>query len=91
MPAARIGFGDDLLIEDLLVYPNPSEGRINIQYSPQQIADLHIYDATGRLIFDRQRMDNIDLTLDLEKFGRGMYLLRVTDGYRVLMKKVLID
>jgi len=87
---ARIGFTDPSFT-DLLVYPNPSQGRITIRYSLESAADLHIYDPVGRLVYDQMRLEHVDLIVDLAQFGSGMYLVRLTSGSRVIMKKVLVD
>ena len=90
MAPTRMGFGD-VSFNELILYPNPSQGRLTVRYTPETLADLQVYDPVGRLVFSRMNLDNIDLTLNLAEFGRGMYLVRVTEGSEVMISKVLVD
>jgi hypothetical protein len=73
---------DDLLADQLLLYPNPNAGQFRLDLSAlAQAADLQIYDATGRWLGSREQVRG-QVSLDLREFGHGpgLYLLRVQVG-----------
>ena len=63
-------------------YPNPSTGRFTIEFTEPVVGGSYysVYDATGRVLFQRPFPTGATLEeVDLSHFGRGMYVLRVTD------------
>ena len=84
----RLGFENEP--SELLIFPNPSQGNVNIRYDPQSKVDLHIYDPIGRMVFDRQNMESVDLLIDLRSYGKGVYLLWIKENQDIRMQKILI-
>jgi type IX secretion system substrate protein len=74
------GIEDELLSGSFSVYPNPSSGRINIQYSsniPGNKVGLQVRDLRGKLIHKESlTMNNgmIEISLDLQNSPAGMYV-----------------
>lgn len=74
------------------VYPNPSEGKLNIQFSNGVTSgNLKLYDVTGRQVRGFAFQDRS--TLDTEFIGlqAGVYMLSVeTDKGKIYVKKVQV-
>ena len=68
-------------LEDLLVYPNPSNGQVSIQekfVGQLAQANIQVFDMSGRTIHQQVGCQN---ALDLQSVQQGVYLLRIeTDG-----------
>jgi hypothetical protein len=75
-----------LQVEDFLIYPNPTNGIIYINYMETTSSDVEIFDISGRLL-NRFRLNQSGSTsLDLSEYGAGLYLLKI--GTR--MEKVVV-
>ncbi|MBX2978327.1 MAG: T9SS type A sorting domain-containing protein [Flavobacteriales bacterium] len=76
------------------VYPNPTPGRFNLEFSDPLLRDSYysVYDATGRLLLQRPLPTSATLEeVDLSRFGRGAYVLRVTDPEGVRHQQVVVE
>ena len=90
---ASIGIEEDVEINDLNVYPNPSEGDINIEISKGGDYSLQLIDMTGKVI-DKQLStynSNERVNLNYDHLPKGVYLLTVngegqTKTARVILK-----
>lgn len=70
-------------MEEVNVYPNPSNGILNINYPYETI---EIYDTNGRLI---KQFANVK-TLDISDLNKGIYFLRAVNDSQVMSKKIVI-
>ena len=66
------------------VYPNPTSGKINIEFTSSAKADhtIRITDLAGRVVVVKEvnaaAGTNV-VSLDLTEQGAGMYLVHITD------------
>jgi len=75
----------------LELYPNPSEGLINIEH-PQLIgSDLSIRDIEGRLIFNLKQLDRNSIHLDMSELASGKYILNIENEDFSLSSTLIID
>jgi hypothetical protein len=79
----------------LKVFPNPSWGRIHIEYTVEQpeMVIIEIMDLNGRMI---QRLEKHVETSLLERFDlshlpKGFYLVRVIEGQKSLVSKIILN
>jgi len=72
---------------EVSAYPNPSNGAFNV-VAPSAL-DINVLDITGRTLL----MDRLEVgmnTIDLTSFGKGIYILKYTDGKTVSSLKLQI-
>lgn len=86
---------NQLSIENLNVYPNPSFGQLNIQVNSETIQDvlIQMVDNTGRVVFsENENLYNGEnnLTLNLEHQANGIYHLIMNNGNQVWRTKVVL-
>ncbi|MFC2120352.1 T9SS type A sorting domain-containing protein, partial [Bacteroidota bacterium] len=82
------------IVEKLIVYPNPTNGMINIVVNNAKQSDLIIEmrDVQGQLIYSNSviavlnHREVIDINL-----AKGMYFLSVNDGSDIRVKKVIVQ
>ena len=67
---------DELLLN---VYPNPSNGLINIE-TDSDIDQLVVYSLDGQVVYQLQDMGNGIVQVDLSDLADGNYILRVVSG-----------
>ena len=75
------------------VYPNPSEGLINVVFSSQEDGDvvISIHDLLGRELLQemyKEPSGEFAETIDLGKLTSGMYLLKVRKGQKISYRKL---
>lgn len=71
---------------EFLLYPNPFESFLSVR-SPVP-ADLRIYNFQGKLVFSR-RIDTKE-KIDLSRLPRGLYLVTLSNGTRIIYHEKLI-
>ncbi|MEM6396571.1 MAG: T9SS type A sorting domain-containing protein [Bacteroidota bacterium] len=77
------------LIEDLLAYPNPTSGALNVHLnSGRQFTDLDITDLHGRVVQSHNSLETNHLVIDLSGLANGIYSLRVTTPDGVVTRKL---
>ncbi len=69
---------------DLQIYPNPAKGVLNIEAT--DIQQLEIFDLTGRLMGSY-----IHSPVDVSRFEKGAYLLKVHTPGGILKEKILVE
>ncbi len=77
---------------DVLVYPNPSDGLISIEF-PASFRDfsLNLTDLRGNALLSREYTVNpFRVILDLSGFSGGLYILKIKTPDRIILKKMLI-
>ena len=84
----------DPLPGDLRLYPNPSQGLLNISLHNDQLAPVHvdIYDPTGKKlilrIFDK-RYPLLKDNIDISGLQPGIYFVRIAQGAQVSTLRVM--
>ena len=83
------------IIDNINVFPNPSNGIINIQITSQSSnAQLRIMDASGKLIHN-ERINTLNgqynNSIDLSNNSKGVYSLQIITNNQVITKKVVLD
>lgn len=73
---------------DLSIYPNPSNGIINIDLSSFDNTSVQISDINGRLLFN-QNSTSGNLTYQFQE--KGIYLVNVLSQNKIISKRVIID
>ncbi len=83
------------IIDNINVFPNPSNGIINIQITSQSSnAQLRIMDASGKIVYN-ERINTLNgqynNTIDLSNNAKGVYSLQIITNNQVITKKVVLD
>lgn len=73
--------------QSIIIYPNPSQGLIEVKSLSSLISTIEIFNITGKIVLT-QSNNNI---IDLRSNGRGIYFLRaITSNNEIIMKKLII-
>ena len=75
-------------INGLKVYPNPTNGVVNIELIEGLLDDINLLDLSGRRIASFQANQN---TIDVSNISKGMYLLELTKGENTSVVKLYIN
>lgn len=80
------------LFSNVAVYPNPTHGIINIQFSeihPGETA-LDLYDIQGRKIISKNTQ-SLNEVLNIENLSEGVYMLSIENGNNKTVKKIVLN
>ena len=68
---------------DLIIYPNPTKGKININKN----VDINVFNYIGDMIISKQNIN----VLDVSKISSGMYMLQITYDNKTINKRIIKD
>ena len=83
-------------ISDLNFYPNPNNGqfKLNFNLSDKGNTGVSIFDLNGKEIYNEQLNDfsgSYSKDLNLQSQPKGVYILKITQGDKMLSKKLVIQ
>jgi len=64
------------MVEQTLLFPNPTEGLTNIRFKNAQPVDVAVYNLSGQKILELGRI-SLETTLDLSKQPAGLYVVKI--------------
>jgi hypothetical protein len=92
---AQHGSGiDDISPDDdaMKIYPNPSPGLINLNFDKSaENCIIEVLNSYGQVILMKDINNQIQATLDLTKFAKSMYFIKMQSGSMVVLRKVVIS
>jgi hypothetical protein len=71
------------------MYPNPSNGEINISSSLEGNVVVSIHTINGQLLLSTT-INAESKTIDLNSFSKGLYIVKITSEKESLTKKLVI-
>lgn len=80
--------GVDKISNDFTIYPNPTNGQITIETQTHNASTVEVVNVIGEVIL-RDDFSNSKL-LDLSDFQDGIYLIKVSSGDEVFVKKIVL-
>lgn len=81
---------------DFLMFPNPSSGEVNIQFTTELggQAGINIYTIDGRLV-DRKNFSyqggTVQRSIEMQDFQSGMYLIEIRTEAFTIIDKLLLE
>jgi hypothetical protein len=80
--------------ENVLIYPSPSHGLVNIQFNQSELlnAQITVADQSGRIVYQmRNKSKSNLLQLNLQHLSNGIYFIKVNAQNKIAVKKLLIS
>ena len=80
--------------ETIFVYPNPAKEFINVEFSglSDENIRIEIIDVFGKVVQKENRKnENGIFNLNVRSLAAGYYLLKISSGYSVIQKKIIIS
>ena len=76
---------EENLVDQIALYPNPTQGRVTLELNQLEVARLRVMDATGRTVVYREGCTGV-CELNLSQAGAGLYqiIMITTDGKQVI-------
>ena len=80
--------------EAVFVYPNPAKEFINVEFSglSDENISIEIIDVFGKVVQKENRKNENEMfNLNISSLDAGYYLLKISSGYSVIQKKIIIS
>lgn len=81
--------------DDFIVYPNPSNGQINISFISNEDMNVKVFNILGSLVYEKKFNANNNglqnIKLDLSNNDKGIYYIQLDNNTNVMTKKVIIN
>lgn len=85
----------NLKVDDINYYPNPNEGRFNLQFSaPKKPTSVQVLSLDGRTVYNEELTEFTGIynnEIDLSAQKRGIYLLRIQQGSKSMNRKIVLE
>lgn len=90
--AKTTGINNLELLNTIKVYPNPTNGMLNItSVEDANIEAINVFDVLGQKVFEAEGLNSKTAMLNLSKLIDGIYLIEIKTENGNLMKKVTIS
>ena len=85
---------ENVASQNILVYPNPSQGQLNLQFSVplEGMVTVEITDIFNRVVL-REQQNNVSniLELNVSDIDNGLYFLHINNGSSDVVKQITIQ
>ena len=81
----NVGIGD-FPEESLVLYPNPTNGKLTVSGSKFQVSSIEIYDVYGKLL-QSVAVNDVAADLDVSGLPAGLYFARIRTDNGVVTKR----
>ncbi|MBC8754492.1 T9SS type A sorting domain-containing protein [Kordia sp. YSTF-M3] len=82
-------------LEDFAIWPNPTRGKFTVNFTStsSEKVTIDVLDIRGRAIFSKKYTNSANFIeeLNISSAAAGMYMVRVNDGERVSIKKLIVQ
>ncbi|GAA3935040.1 T9SS type A sorting domain-containing protein [Chitinophaga oryziterrae] len=81
---------EEVLPNEMTVYPNPAVGSFNVSLPAGEGILLSLYDSEGKEVLRKNVTSVSNVTIDTDGFKPGVFILKVTGRNKTFTKKVII-
>ena len=80
------------LADQILVFPNPSKGNVNISLGALDVKRILVLNSHGIEVLKLESEDVSELTFDVSEWSVGFYVVQIVTGEnRLLNKKLIVE
>jgi hypothetical protein len=84
-----VGIDEEARMDNVIIYPNPSNGLFIMQLESINEAKLEIYNVMGEKVVDMQIVSTKTI-LDLQSYSKGIYFAKVATNKGSCVKKIIV-
>lgn len=78
-------------LNNVFVYPNPSNGIFNISLGNLQPTGIEVYDLTGKIVYSKKEItiSNFETNIDLTQVTQGIYFVKIIENNQSTVKRII--
>jgi ligand-binding sensor domain-containing protein len=82
---------NDIIKDDIIIYPNPSNGEFNFHSSIKKY-HLKIFNAQGKIVYNNRINNSSKIEINPNQISKGIYIAKVENltNHLITTKKILI-
>ncbi|WP_299522762.1 T9SS type A sorting domain-containing protein [Winogradskyella sp.] len=82
----------DLEFNDLLMFPNPAAGEVNLKWNKLEDVSIRIYDAQGKIVFYGKKVNLFnEFKIDMSSLDSGLYFVKLNSNNGEITKKLILE
>lgn len=85
-----VGLDEKSFDNSVLVWPNPSTGKIKVDNSTNELMEVSIYSLEGRLVYSKNNVAKNE-ELNIMKLNKGLYEIKIKSGNKIVNRKLVIE
>lgn len=89
-PCTSASVVDLVNVNDILIYPNPTEGHLNIEISKKLDEDIIVYDLAGKIV-KSFKVTSTHQSVDLSNLESSVYLMVFTINGQQIVKRIALQ
>jgi len=78
-------------LKEVLVFPNPSQGTINIALTSKVESTIEVYNVVGKLVYQAKPFNTQLITIDVNNQPNGVYFVNIKTGNDIVTKKIVLS
>ena len=72
----------------ILIYPNPTNGILNFDFTDNNVQQIKISDLTGKTIIEKTEINQNEM-IDLSSFESGIYIIKIQTDNEIFTTKIV--
>ena len=74
------------------IYPNPAQNNFVVKFSEMTTKyTVEISDLTGKVVYTTSGSDAIEVKVDRNNLGNGLYFVKVSNGSKYFTSKLVLN
>jgi hypothetical protein len=74
---------------DIMIWPNPANGILNIEFTGESHQNMILYDITGKQMFDKSFVGK-SVQYDISMLPEGIYIAEFRSGDRIFKQRIVV-
>jgi hypothetical protein len=88
--SAVVGVNETKNVGGVSIYPNPSNGLVNLTVAKYNNANVQVVNSVGKVVFN-ENISSAENKIDLTKFTNGLYIVTVTSPEFTYTEKITLN
>ena len=86
------GIGDELVLNSVKLYPNPSNGLFTLELNNSNNEEfiVEIYNVIGKIVYTAKISDNLT-DINITEMSAGIYYVSINNGVNRKVSKIMIQ
>jgi hypothetical protein len=85
-----LGINEPILENEILLFPNPTKGELNLKWNDMNNISVTIFNSTGQQL-STYFLSNDKSIIDISELQNGLYFLKINNGYKTGIKKLIVN
>jgi Secretion system C-terminal sorting domain len=83
--------GQNFELQNIVLYPNPSNGIFNLVSGDNEITEIQVYDLTGKVIWTKKdfAVSNSEIQINLSSISQGIYFVKISANNQSTVKRII--